>query len=106
MTAAAIERFPFASASHGSAWTLATKTQRARTWASSGASSSAAAVVLRAAALPEGVWLVTSDQVPGLVVEADNRPEALALARALLWDLVALDGLPYRRGETQVISIG
>lgn len=42
--------------------------------------------------LPEGVWLATSEDVPGLVVEADTREQAMDLARVLALDLLELDG--------------
>jgi predicted RNase H-like HicB family nuclease len=42
--------------------------------------------------LPEGVWLATSEDVPGLIVEADTRDEAIDLARSLALDLLELDG--------------
>ena len=38
--------------------------------------------------LPEGVYLATSDDVPGLTVECDTRWEAVAAARAVALDLI------------------
>ena len=105
MSAAAIELLALSSASPGPVWVSAARTRPASDWSLAGTSTSAATIVLRARALPEGVWLVTSDQVPGLIVEAGARLEALALAREMVWDLAELDDLPYRRGSTQVIWV-
>jgi predicted RNase H-like HicB family nuclease len=45
--------------------------------------------------LPEGVWLATSDQIPGLFVEGDSeweaRDEAVQWAKDLLVDNAGLD---------------
>ncbi len=38
--------------------------------------------------LPEGVWLVTSDDLPGLIVETDTAEEAIDLSRELAIDLI------------------
>ncbi len=38
--------------------------------------------------LPEGVYLATSDDLPGLTVECDSREEAEAAARAIALDLI------------------
>ncbi len=38
--------------------------------------------------LPEGVYLATSDDVPGLTVECETRDEAEAAARAIAVELV------------------
>ena len=46
--------------------------------------------------LPEGVWLATSDDLPGLVVETDTRDEAINLSRELAIELMELQGNPER----------
>jgi predicted RNase H-like HicB family nuclease len=51
--------------------------------------------------LPEGVWLATSEDVPGLIVEADTRDEAIDLARSLALDLMELDGQLVDRNKQQ-----
>jgi len=51
--------------------------------------------------LPEGVWLATSEDVPGLIVEADTRDEAIDLARSLALDLLELDGQLVDRNQQQ-----
>lgn len=38
--------------------------------------------------LPEGVYLATSDDLPGLTVECDSREEAEAAARAVALELI------------------
>jgi predicted RNase H-like HicB family nuclease len=38
--------------------------------------------------LPEGVWLTTSDDLPGLIVETETRDEAVDLARELALELL------------------
>jgi hypothetical protein len=38
--------------------------------------------------LPEGVWLATSDDLPGLIVETETREEAIDLSRELAWELL------------------
>lgn len=48
--------------------------------------------------LPEGVWLATSDMVPGLAVEADTREDAAALAPALARDLLDMMDPPAAEG--------
>jgi len=44
--------------------------------------------------LPEGVWLSTSDAIPGLIVETETRDAAVDLAPALARDLLAEMGRP------------
>jgi hypothetical protein len=45
-------------------------------------------IALNIRRLPEGVWLATSDDLPGLTVECDNRDETEAAARAVALDLI------------------
>ncbi len=45
-------------------------------------------VVLNIRRLPEGVYLATSDDLPGLTVECDTREEAEAAARIVAVDLI------------------
>ena len=40
--------------------------------------------------LPEGVWLATSDDVQGLVVQADNLTDLVAWSREIAHDLIEL----------------
>lgn len=48
--------------------------------------------------LPEGVFLGTSDDLPGLIVEADSRDELIDIARSMAAELLELEGLsPDRR---------
>lgn len=44
--------------------------------------------------LPEGVYLATSEDLPGLIVETATREEAIDLARDLALELVDLNGGP------------
>jgi Domain of unknown function (DUF1902) len=41
--------------------------------------------------LPEGVFLATSDQVPGLTVECDTREEVLATAPEIAIELLEIE---------------
>jgi predicted RNase H-like HicB family nuclease len=43
--------------------------------------------------LPEGVWLTTSDDLRGLIVETETRDEAVDLARELALELLEARGL-------------
>ena len=42
--------------------------------------------------LPEGVWLATSDDLPGLIVETETREEAIDLSPALALELLKENG--------------
>ena len=42
--------------------------------------------------LPEGVWLATSDDLPGLIVETDTREEAIDLSPELALELSKEEG--------------
>ena len=42
--------------------------------------------------LPEGVWLATSDDLPGLIVETDTREEAIDLSPELALELLREEG--------------
>jgi predicted RNase H-like HicB family nuclease len=42
--------------------------------------------------LPEGVWLATSDDLPGLIVETETREEAIDLSRELALQLLEDNG--------------
>jgi predicted RNase H-like HicB family nuclease len=42
--------------------------------------------------LPEGVWLATSDDLPGLIVETETREEAIDLSPELALELLSEDG--------------
>jgi predicted RNase H-like HicB family nuclease len=55
--------------------------------------------------LPEGVYLATSDDLPGLTVECDSREEAEAAARVVALDLIEeeLGHAPARRPQFTVV---
>ena len=61
--------------------------------ATSMAGSGTSTISILARQLPEGVWLATSDDVPGLVVETDSRAELTQLAPQLARELIAEDRL-------------
>ena len=42
--------------------------------------------------LPEGVWLATSDDLPGLIVETETRERAIDLAPQLALELLNENG--------------
>lgn len=42
--------------------------------------------------LPEGVWLATSDDLPGLIVETATRDETIDLSRELAFELLEAEG--------------
>ena len=42
--------------------------------------------------LPEGVWLATSDDLPGLIVETETREEAIDLSPELALELLSESG--------------
>lgn len=42
----------------------------------------------------DSIWIATSDQVPGLVVEGSNWTEMIREVRLLVPDLLALAGVP------------
>ena len=42
--------------------------------------------------LPEGVWLATSDDLPGLIVETETREEAIDLSPELALELLNESG--------------
>lgn len=50
-------------------------------------------VPIHARRLPEGVWLATSDDVPGLVVETETREELEQIAPELALELIHMDRL-------------
>jgi predicted RNase H-like HicB family nuclease len=43
--------------------------------------------------LPEGVWLATSDDLPGLIVETKTREEAIDLSSELALELLNENGV-------------
>lgn len=47
----------------------------------------------RSGLLPEGVWLTTCDEMPGLVVETETREEGERLAPLLASELAEMDGI-------------
>jgi predicted RNase H-like HicB family nuclease len=49
--------------------------------------------------LPEGVWLATSDDLPGLIVETDTREEAINLSRELAFELLKDNGQRFDRAQ-------
>ncbi|HXQ51215.1 MAG TPA: hypothetical protein VN802_08990 [Stellaceae bacterium] len=51
-------------------------------------------ISIRVRRLPEGVYLATSQDVPGLTVEAGTRAEARCIAREVALDLIEAE----RRG--------
>ena len=60
---------------------------------SSIASAGTAPVAIVGRQLPEGVWLATSADVPGLVVETSTREELVRLAPELAQELIEEDHL-------------
>jgi predicted RNase H-like HicB family nuclease len=62
-------------------------------------------IALNIRRLPEGVWLATSDDLPGLTVECDSRAEAEAAARAVALDLIEeeLGHAPARQPQFTVV---
>jgi predicted RNase H-like HicB family nuclease len=58
-----------------------------------------AQILIRVKQLPEGVFLATSDQVPGLTVECETRDEVLATAPEIAFELLEIEAghpLPQR----------
>jgi predicted RNase H-like HicB family nuclease len=56
-------------------------------------------VTIRVKALPEGVFLATSEEVPGLTVECDTRDEIIAIAPEIALELLEIEAghpLPQR----------
>lgn len=49
-------------------------------------------IVITVRRLPEGVFLATSDDLPGLIVETETRDEVIDLARDLAVELLELEG--------------
>ena len=49
-------------------------------------------IVITVRRLPEGVFLATSDDLPGLIVETETRDEVIVLARDLAVELLELEG--------------
>ncbi len=61
-------------------------------------SSKSEALTVTVRELPEGVFLGTSDDLPGLIIEADTRDELIDIARSMAAELLELEGLsPDRR---------
>ena len=52
--------------------------------------------------LPEGVWLATSDDLPGLIVETKTREEAIDLSPELALELLSENGERPGRARTAV----
>jgi predicted RNase H-like HicB family nuclease len=48
-------------------------------------------VTIRVKQLPEGVFLATSDEVPGLTVECDTRDEIIATAPEIAFELLEIE---------------
>jgi hypothetical protein len=48
-----------------------------------------ALVTITVRQLPEGVWLSTSDQMPGLVVETDTRDEAIDASQEVALEIIS-----------------
>jgi predicted RNase H-like HicB family nuclease len=48
-------------------------------------------VTIRVNQLPEGVFLVTSEEVPGLTVECDTRDEIIATAPEIALELLEIE---------------
>ena len=59
-------------------------------------------VTIKVKQLPEGVFLATSDDVPGLITEAANPEELAGKLRILVPELLELNG---RLAKAQLISI-
>jgi predicted RNase H-like HicB family nuclease len=60
-------------------------------------------VTIRVKQLPEGVFLATSDEVPGLTVEFDTRDEIIATAPEIALELLEIETdhpLPQRPAVT------
>ena len=53
---------------------------------------SAPTITLVVRRLPEGVWLATSDDLPGLIVETETREEAIDLSPELALELLNESG--------------
>lgn len=54
--------------------------------------SASTTIMIHIRPLPEGVWLATSDDLPGLVVEAGSREEAIDLSKTIAIDLLEEGG--------------
>ena len=53
--------------------------------------------------LPEGVWLATSDDLPGLIVETETREEAIDLSPELALELLDENGERSDRAHTRFV---
>ena len=53
--------------------------------------------------LPEGVWLATSDDLPGLVVETETREEAIDLSPELALELLNENGERSHRARPRFV---
>ena len=49
-------------------------------------------LTIRVRQLPEGVYLATSEDLPGLIVETDTRDQIVGEARLVTAELLELDG--------------
>ena len=55
--------------------------------------------------LPEGVWLATSDDLPGLIVETGTREEAIDLSPELALELLREIGKPSNKPHRKFVFI-
>jgi predicted RNase H-like HicB family nuclease len=55
--------------------------------------------------LPEGVWLATSDDLPGLIVETDTREEAIDLSPELALDLLREEGRQPEKAHPRFVFV-
>ena len=53
--------------------------------------------------LPEGVWLATSDDLPGLIVETKTREEAIDLSPELALELLNENGARSDRARPRFV---
>jgi predicted RNase H-like HicB family nuclease len=61
---------------------------------------SIATITVTVRRLPEGLWLATSDDLPGLIVETETREEAIDLSPEL-----ALELLPSRTDRPKFVFV-
>jgi predicted RNase H-like HicB family nuclease len=55
--------------------------------------------------LPEGVWLATSDDLPGLIVETETREEAIDLSPELALELLNENGERSDRARPRISAV-
>lgn len=55
--------------------------------------------------LPEGVWLATSDDLPGLIVETDTREQAIDLSPQLALELLKEEGEQPEKADPRFVFV-